>query len=73
MELRLEQDKSVAQKTALCRISSLPAGALAFQRSEHRSDTAERCRREVCHNHQTRDTDTFLAFTAFVRLLLCPL
>ena len=46
----LEQDKAVAQKTALCRISSLPAGALAFQRSEDRSDTAERCRRLVCHN-----------------------
>ena len=40
MERRLgQQDKSVAQKTALCRISSLPAGALAFQRSEDRSDT----------------------------------
>ena len=46
----LEQDKAVAQKTALCRISSLPAGALAFQRSEDRSDTAERCSRLVCHN-----------------------
>ena len=50
MQRGREQDKAVAQKTALCRISSLPAGALAFQRSEDRSDTAERCSRLVCHN-----------------------